>query len=150
MTQYLNVTGRILRIAEAHPDRTAFVLQGRKLSYARLRQLVLAYAHHARKRGVGRGSIVAIDIDNDAMQSALALACALIGAAWVGATPVVILQRRLAYTHLAFGPEKGHAPSPTQFRVDSTWSTAPSDAAAAFDSAGPDDIWFYTQSSATT
>jgi acyl-coenzyme A synthetase/AMP-(fatty) acid ligase len=148
--QYPNVAVRVLNAAVKQRDQIAFVLPRRKLTYSQFRRLILTYAQHARKRGIGRDSLVAIDVDNPAMKSALTLACALIGAPWVDATPVVIRERALPYTHVLFGAAKNHKASPTQFLVDASWSRPQSGKLASRDSAGPEDVWNYAQSSGTT
>jgi acyl-coenzyme A synthetase/AMP-(fatty) acid ligase len=150
MAQFQNIAEQILDVATERGDRPAVILPDRQISYARFRQLVLDYAQHAILHGIGRGSLVAIDMSNVVMHSALSLACALAGASWVTATPAVIRQRRIAWTHLLFGAKKSHKESATQILVDETWSVTPPGRAAAFTPAGPDDIWNYSMSSGTT
>ncbi len=149
-TQHRNVAVRVLRAAEQQGHQLAFVLPRRKITYAQFGRLVLAYARHARDRGIGRDSLVAIDIDNPAMKSAMALACALVGAPWVDATPVVTKERKLAYTHLVFGLAKSHTASAMQFLVDASWAVPPAGKFSMGDSAEPEHIWNYAQSSGTT
>jgi acyl-coenzyme A synthetase/AMP-(fatty) acid ligase len=150
MEKFENIAERILRVGVEDGERVAIVLPRGKITFARLRDMIVGFAHHARKHGIGRDSLVAIDIDNFATRPAVALACALLGAPWVDATPAVVRQKKLAYTHLLFGSAKAYEPSTTVIRVDESWASGPTTRSSDFVSAGPDDIWTYTQSSGTT
>ncbi len=61
MAPYLNIAQRILRAADQQGDAVAITIPKRQISFAQLRQLILAYAQHARNHGIGRDSVVAID-----------------------------------------------------------------------------------------
>ncbi len=149
MAQFQNIAERVLAVTEKKPDGIAIVLPDRTVSYARIRHLTLSYAAHARLHGIGRGSLVAIDVDNLVMHTALSLACALIGAASIHASPTVI-RRKLPWTHLLFGRSRKHEESATRILVDETWSVAPPGPPAALDPCGPNDIFSYAESSGTT
>jgi acyl-coenzyme A synthetase/AMP-(fatty) acid ligase len=148
--EYQNNAQRVLRYAREHGDHTAIIIPVRDLTYEHLEQLILNYAQHLSRRGVGRDSIVAIDVENVVVKCALTLACALVGAPWVEATPPVLRDRKVPFTHLCFGVDKRHAENMNQFKIDGSWSKPLSGAPANLAPGGPDDVWTYAQSSGTT
>jgi acyl-coenzyme A synthetase/AMP-(fatty) acid ligase len=150
MEKFENIAERILRVGAETPNRTAMILPHGRISFGRFREMILGFAWHAKRNGIGRDRLVALDIDNFVTRPAVALACALVGASWVDATPAVVRLKKLAYTHLLFGAAKSHEPSATVIRVDESWTTPAPAGADSFVSMGPNDIWTYTQSSGTT
>lgn len=150
MAQFQNLAERVLAVTGAQPDGLAIVLPDRKIFNVRVRRLILSYAAHAMNHGVSRGSLVAIDVADTVMHTASSLACSLIGATWITASPPVIRQRKLPWTHLLFASAGKHDRTPTQILIDETWSVAPPGPMPELDPCGPDDIWTYSESSGTT
>lgn len=153
-SQRYNPGGIVLAAAEKFPDRVLFRLPQSRILYAEMRNLIITFALHLRRHGVGRGTLVAIDCKYPSASAAAVLAIGLLGGRWVSATRTVLGQAELGVGLLI---HDGSSPYPDRDRVikfDRSWSNPPPD----FDNsqidfegyASENDPWVLAQSSGTT
>lgn len=80
-----NIGFGILRSCQSYPDRIAYLdAKGASLSYRGLESFILKMAVFLRQQGVGRGSCLAIQVEDNSAHIIALAACALLGASWTG------------------------------------------------------------------
>ncbi|HSM96685.1 MAG TPA: class I adenylate-forming enzyme family protein [Rhizomicrobium sp.] len=151
MTQEFNFAEAILARAQEQPDRVAFRIRDRSISYARLRQLILGYGSRLHELGINRNARVCISVVNPVTQIGTSLACALLGCSWVHGNSAAIANRKLGVTHVIHRGDQAPPEIGEPLRFDSSWNSGPPADERTFEGfASPDSIWFVAQSSGTT
>lgn len=83
LQQPWNIGAALARGAALHPDREAIVAADIRLSYHKLWQIAQAFALNMDKRGIGRGTTVALDTRDMIAAVSVMVATALLGARFV-------------------------------------------------------------------
>jgi acyl-coenzyme A synthetase/AMP-(fatty) acid ligase len=142
-----------LNRAQKHPEKTAILSSRRAVSYADLRGAVITFAEHMREHGVTRQSCVAIDSDSAFIAISSALAVALLGARWVGASKVALHRSALGITHVFWQSTKSR---PSYFRggqISRNWLRRPDGIEGKPSFLGNhsgDNVYYYADSSGST
>lgn len=144
-----NLAFAVLERARQQPGKTAFIVSGRAIPYARVADLTVHFAYRMQQLGITRQSVVGLAIKDTATAVISALALALIGGRWV---PVSTTSPSVygAATHvLAAGAA---ARLPGRIEIGKDWFDAPplSGDVPFPGHASPDDTWMIAHSSGTT
>jgi len=153
-SQRYNPGGIVLAAAEKYPERVLLRLPQSRILYAEMRNLVITFALHLRKHGVGRGTLVAIDCKYPSAAAASVLAIGLLGARWASATRSVLGNPELGVGLLIHDGSTAYPQRDRVVKFDRSWSEPPKD----FDNrqidfegyASENDPWVLAQSSGTT
>lgn len=114
-----NYARLVLDKAGEFAGRTAIVTSQRELSYRELRDTALAFAVRFSRHGVGRGSLVALDVKRPALATASILAVALLGGAWMRVSRSALQNPATRPSHLFHdGRNDGHGARAVEITSD--------------------------------
>ena len=156
MADVENIGLLYLEQAKNHPEKAAIITKDRVISHAALANAAMTFAMHMRARGVRRGQLIGLDMQNSAMFSmASILASALLGVCWTRISPHILGRSGLGIRHVFYCAPASY---PTYFRgakVDRSWFQLPKGAdpkqGVKFDgNQSPRDIFTILGSSGTT
>ena len=140
--------------AERHAAFPAFVSEHRVLNYLQFQAIVVCFARRMKKRGVGRGSLVAVNTSDAVVSVGTLLATALLGAQFIAAGKLLAQTRAFAPSHFLRSPEAAGSPHVPFELIDASWG--PNESSLHFDDAefnGPeslDDPWLILHTSGST
>ncbi|MCR4657336.1 MAG: acyl--CoA ligase [Lachnospiraceae bacterium] len=84
-----SITELFFKQAERKPDKQAIWCDGKEMTYSELASFVCRYSNYLRKKGVNRGDIIGIPMNNSIESVALMLASASIGAGLAPINPTL-------------------------------------------------------------
>jgi long-chain acyl-CoA synthetase len=84
-----SIAGLFYRSAEKYPHKRAIWCDGEEMAYAELEGLVSRLANYLISRGVGRGDIIGIPMNNSIVSVALIFAAAAVGAGLAPVNPTI-------------------------------------------------------------
>lgn len=124
MPQDYNLAFAVLQRALESPQAPAIRSPESDLPYGQLRARILRYATQMQVRGIGRGSCVALSIQQPADAVALGLGLSLLGASWVDFDPIMPL-RALGVTHMIAARSIEGVSGPRVYTLDASWLEFP-------------------------
>jgi acyl-coenzyme A synthetase/AMP-(fatty) acid ligase len=155
MDQNYNLGRAVQKVAQEYPDFPAILSAQSNITYAQLFSVAVALARQMQARGVGQGSLVALNTGDTVISLASLLATALLGSRFVVASMVLARQKTLAPTHFFKTPEARGKTGVPFIDIDVDWMPTglvdPADDLPDF--AGYDDPeapWIYLHTSGTT
>lgn len=150
-----NLGFAFLERARRQPEHPAILGEGDGWAYGQLASLVTSFALHMQRRGIGKGSTVAVRTDDLVVHLGVLFGTALLGSRWVQASPRLGEGRGVTVTHWLQSAETPPLPVPDRIVIDASWAQPPADfpAGATPQFAGfadPEAIWTIATTSGTT
>lgn len=142
---------RLADAAAANPTRRAIASMDSAINHAEFQVLIRSLALHLRARGIDQRARLGLVPDHPIVMLGLAMACSLLGCAWMSATPWTLANRqsRISHVlHLGARPEGATCPA---IQVDPGWNMPPPGVREDFPGyASARDPWMIAHSSGTT